>query len=233
MELGYIRSNPADPCKLPRIEKAAIQPLDAEHIKALLSVMRGHRFENIYFVTLFTGMREGEILGLSWDCIDFAKGSILIKQQLQRNPNEWGGFVLTSPKNGKTRKITPAPFVMEALQKQKGVQNMEKQFAGELWEETGLVFTNEIGRNLSPLTVYKNFKRLAKEIGCPNARFHDLRHSYAVAAIQSGDDIKTVQENLGHHTAAFTLDVYGHVTDQMRQASAQRMQSFIDSVSGQ
>jgi integrase len=75
--------------------------------------------------------------------------------------------------------------------------------------------------------VYKNFKRIAASIGIPDARFHDLRHSYAVAAIRSGDDIKTVQENLGHHTAAFTLDVYGHVTEQMKRESANRMEAFI------
>ena len=56
-------------------------------------------------------------------------------------------------------------------------------------------------------------------------------HSYAVAAIKSGDDIKTVQENLGHATAAFTLDVYAHVTEQMKRDSAQRMEQFIQSVS--
>ena len=66
---------------------------------------------------------------------------------------------------------------------------------------------------------------------CPNARFHDLRHSYAVAAIRAGDDIKTVQGNLGHATAAFTLDVYGHVTDQMKRESADRMERFICTVS--
>ena len=64
--------------------------------------------------------------------------------------------------------------------------------------------------------MYGQFKKLIAQAGYPNTRFHDLRHSYAVLAIQSGDDIKTVQENLGHHTAAFTLDVYGHVTDQMK-----------------
>ena len=53
-----------------------------------------------------------------------------------------------------------------------------------------------------------------------------------MAAIKSGDDIKTVQGNLGHATAAFTLDVYGHVTDQMKRDSAERMQKFIESVSG-
>ena len=68
-------------------------------------------------------------------------------------------------------------------------------------------------------------------MGIPGVRFHDLRHSYAVAAIRSGDDIKTVQGNLGHATASFTLDVYGHVTDQMKRESANRMQQYIQRVS--
>ena len=79
-------------------------------------------------------------------------------------------------------------------------------------------------------TVYKDFKKAVAAIGRPDARFHDLRHSYAVAAIRAGDDIKTVQGNLGHATAAFTLDVYGHVTDQMKQASAARMEGYIKEV---
>ena len=89
-----------------------------------------------------------------------------------------------------------------------------------------------MGNHLTKPTLYRAFKKAAAAIGRPDARFHDLRHSYAVAAIRSGDDIKTVQCNLGHATAAFTLDVYGHVTDQMKQDSANRMEAFIKSVSG-
>ena len=66
-----------------------------------------------------------------------------------------------------------------------------------------------------------------KGLGIPNIRIHDLRHTYAVNSLRAGDDIKTVQENLGHATAAFTLDFYGHCTDEMRLASANRMQAFI------
>ena len=69
-----------------------------------------------------------------------------------------------------------------------------------------------------------------EEIGSPETRFHDLRYSYAVASIRSGDDIKTVQDNLGHATAAFTLDVYGHVTQKMKQESANRMEQFFKAV---
>ena len=80
--------------------------------------------------------------------------------------------------------------------------------------------------------MYDCFKRVVKKLGFPNVRFHDLRHTYAVAAIKSGDDIKTIQENLGHATATFTLDVYGHVTDQMKEEkSASRMEQFIQSFS--
>lgn len=71
---------------------------------------------------------------------------------------------------------------------------------------------------------------MAAVIGSPSTCFHDLRHSYAVAAIRSGDDIKTVQENLGHATAAFTLDTYGHVAKQMKQESVARMEQFIAAV---
>lgn len=67
-----------------------------------------------------------------------------------------------------------------------------------------------------------------RSLGFPEMRLHDLRHTFAVASIRAGDDIKTVQGNLGHATAAFTLDVYGHVTDQMKRDSADRMQQYID-----
>ena len=76
-----------------------------------------------------------------------------------------------------------------------------------------------------------NFKRVMRSLGLSELRFHDLRHTFAVNSLKAGDDIKTVQENLGHATAAFTLDVYGHVTKQMKQDSAQRMEQFIQSVS--
>lgn len=67
-------------------------------------------------------------------------------------------------------------------------------------------------------------------IGLPDLRLHDLRHSYAVASLRAGDDVKTVQSNMGHHTAAFTLDVYGHVTEEMKQASAARMEAYIKGI---
>ena len=125
------------------------------------------------------------------------------------------------------------PSVMVLLRKQKSQQAQMRLLAGEAWNNPwNLVFTNELGGYLSHFTVYIHFKRIVKKSGIPEAWFHDLRNSFAVASVESGDDIKTVQSNLGHATASFTLDVYGHVSQKMRQQSADRMEKFIQKVSG-
>lgn len=115
--------------------------------------------------------------------------------------------------------------------KHRAKQAEARLLAGPIWKDENFVFTDDVGSHLSPNTLYHNYKRLVASIGMPDARLHDLRHSYAVAALRAGDDIKTVQGNLGHHTASFTLDTYGHVTEEMKQAGADRMNSFIKSIS--
>ena len=232
VEIGYLRFNPADACKLPRVEHKELAPLDDAQITAFLQEIHGARFETLLTVTLFTGMREGEVLGLTWDSVDFKSGTVTInKQALLHERDTGGGFRLGSTKNGKSRTIAPASAVMALLKQHKTAQAQQRLKVGKMWGNISLVFTDEIGRPLTKATVYRAFKQAAAAIGRPDARFHDLRHSYAVAAIRSGDDIKTVQGNLGHATAAFTLDVYGHVTEQMKQASAARMDAYIKTVS--
>ncbi len=229
---GYLRFNPADACILPRIEKSKLMPLDEFQISSFLKAIKGNRFESLFLVALFTGMRQGELLGLTWDCINFTSGTILVDKQLQLHQEKGVvAYKLVSTKNGRSRTITAAPFVMAQLKARWKQQAQQKLYAGSAWEQSNLVFTDEAGHHLTKPTVYREYKRIVTSIGRPDARFHDLRHSYAIAAIRAGDDIKTVQGNLGHATAAFTLDVYGHVTDQMKRDSAARMESFIATVS--
>ena len=188
--VSYLRTNPVDACKPPRV-----------------------------------------VLGLTWDCVDFERGTLLIKQQLRREQKKGGKYYFSSPKNGKSRTLTLAPSVLQLFRLQKLHQNGLRAKAGELWQDNNMVFSNQVGGYLSYRTVYDCFKRIVSRIGTPNTRFHDLRHTYATMAIRAGDNIKTVQENLGHATAAFTLDIYGHVTAGMRQDSARRMEGVIQAFS--
>ena len=195
----------------------------------MLETINGHKFENVYRVDLFTGLRQGEILGLTWDNVDFKNGIITVSQQLQKEHVTGGQYGLVSNKNDRIRRLKPAGFVMEILKKQKVKQCEDQLKAGEFWNnEWNLVFTNEIGQHLCISTVYKNFKKIMAKIGLPETRFHDMRHTYAMLSLQNGDDIKTVQYNVGHATAAFTLDVYGHVSQRMQQESADRMQDYFE-----
>ncbi len=227
LENDYIRRNPADACKLPKITKPEIKPFEPEEIARLLKEAEKDDYCNLFTVAMFTGMRQGELLGLAWDCVDFETGIITVKQQLQCKD---GTYFFETPKNGKGRTILPAPIAMDALRNELEKQKAEQAQAGNLWNnQFNLVFTDALGKNLVRRTVVKHFKKIAQRASlADDARFHDLRHSFAVTSLYAGDDIKTVQANLGHATAQFTLDVYGHVTQKMRQESANRMQKFYE-----
>ena len=228
VEVGYMRTNPSNICKLPKSEKKQIKPLENADISKLLEALKGDKYESLYTVDLFTGLRQGELLGLTWDCIDFKKGTMYIYRQLQFNK---GSYYFTSLKNGKTRTIALAPYVLNILRNQKAWQAECQLKSYGMWNnKDDLVFTNELGGHLTQNYTYRHFKKIVSNIGIPDARLHDLRHTFAVSSLQSGNDVKTVQEALGHHTAAFTLDVYGHVTEEMRKASADRLETFINSV---
>ena len=235
VQVGYLRDNPASRVTLPKVEKKEIRPLSDEQVKAFLTVSAGDEYEIILKTILFTGLREAEATGLTWDCIDFKAGTIKVCKQLQKRPQQDGGFTFAPLKNNKTRIIKPAPFVLSLLERRRREQVEQRFRAGELWtgwsnaeeRKTALVFTTATGGNLSPQTVYNHYKKLARKIGAPDSRVHDLRHTFAVLSLQNGDDVKTVQGNLGHATAAFTLDVYGHVSERMKEDSAARMEAYI------
>ena len=231
-DLEYIPRNPAAKCTPPKKAQKEIKPLDDTQAAALLAAAKGTDLEHIITVALFTGMRISELLGLTWDSVDMERGTITINKQLSHF-NAQKTALFTTPKSGKSRTLTPAPAVMQALKAQRRRQSEMQLRAGPDWDNPyGLVFTNETGRNLFTQYVNTHFRALIKAAGLDGFRFHDLRHSYTVNAIRTGDDIKTVQENLGHASAAFTLDKYGHFTDSMRQDSAARMEGFIKSVLG-
>ena len=229
----YIAKNPSTGCKLPKPILKEIKPLDLPEQKRLFAALEGAYYAPLFLTAIFTGMRIGELIGLEWDCIDFGNGCIHVNKQLVQTRRKGEDYKFGSLKNGKTRIITPAQYVMDVLTDHKIDQEIEKARAKDLWNPgdfPNLVFTHPDGSHLSQPTVWKEFQKILQSAGLGHYRVHDLRHTFAVNSILAGDDIKTLQENMGHYSAAFTLDRYGHVTETMRKASADRMQVFIDSL---
>ncbi|MGI6670920.1 MAG: tyrosine-type recombinase/integrase [Christensenellales bacterium] len=234
IRLGYLKSNPCANIVLPRIIPYEMHPLNEAEMKSFIDSIKGNEYETLFWVDMFTGMRLGEITGLTWDRVNFNTGTIMVDRQLQREKKKGGAYILVSVKNDQPRKLNPAPFVMGLLKEQRAKQAKQRLEAGELWGCEGgpedLVFTNALGRHYKHNTITHNVSRIGKRIGIEGLCFHDLRHTYAVNALRAGDDVKTVQSNLGHATAAFTLDRYGHYTDDMRRDSAARMEVFAKDV---
>lgn len=229
MMCGYINTNPADRVILPKRSKTEINVLDSEQIPQFINAIKGHPFEFLYLVDLFTGMRQSELLGLQWGDIDFDTKTLTVKRQLQYLGNAHGGYQYATPKNNKPRLIVLPDKAVTALKHQRAKQAEMQLAAGKMWSNPdNLVFTTETGEHIKHDLIYRHLKRIFKEMGVPDLRFHDLRHCYAVISLQSGCDIKTVQENLGHYAAAFTLDTYSHVTETMRREGADKINRFMD-----
>ena len=143
VEIGYIKLNPAAVCVLPKVQKAKINPMDEQQTKLFIKAIANEPLRRLFLVALFTGMREGEVIGLTWDNVDLKNGTIYITQQLQRHDGE---YKLMPPKNSKSRLIVPAPYIMDILKEEQTAQKENRLKAGLLWEnKNGFVFTNAIG----------------------------------------------------------------------------------------
>lgn len=228
VELHYIPSNPADKRKRPRIQKPAIKPMDEVAIAQFMEAVIGDAYERVLLLDLYTGLRKSELMGLSWDCVDFNDGTVHVYRQLQTVK---GGCVFGPPKNGKPRTITPPASAMHLLQEQRRAQNEMRLRAGKAWRNPeNLVFTHGDGTHLCAHTVYKHYKAIVENMGLPDLRMHDLRHTYATSSLQAGNNMKEVSDALGHHSMAFTADTYLHPTERMRKESADRTEAFFNSL---
>lgn len=225
LENDYIKRNPADHTKLPKVKQKEIKPFDEEQISAFLKQIQGHRYEELFITALFTGMRESELCGLTWDCVSFNTNEITVKQQLQKVD---GVFQLVSTKTDNTDTISVAKSVMDIL---RAIRT--EQLATGITGKENYVFTEKeeekAGRYCIPHVVYENFKRVASSLGIPEARFHDLRHSCATALLANGVDIKTVQQTLRHKNAG-TTQRYVHCTESMMKEGANKMDNLFKRV---
>ena len=238
VELGYLQRNPADGCTLPEIELPEVEPLSNIKTAEFLKAIKNDTYNQVYMLALFMGLRQGEILGLAWDCINWENNVITIKRQLIRKrdykiienaDDDDKKYKITTVKDKDARYICVDEEIMEIFRTRLKEQNEQRKRAGDLWYEPfpNLVFENEFGKNFAHSTVRKHFKKSVAEIGLPEERFHNLRHNYTSRALEAGDDVTTVQKNLGHATADFTLKVYAHGLEEAQIRSAKNMNDRI------
>jgi integrase len=191
---------------------------NTSEIAKFLSITEGHHYHIVYVLAVYTGMRQGEILGLRWKDCDFVNGKISVRQNLSRTK---AGLIFQEPKTKNSkRQIGISQFVIESLKKHKREQNENKLFLGRAYQDLDLVCATEEGKPLSPRNVLRNLKNNIKKANVPVLRFHDLRHTHATLMLKQGVHPKIVSERLGHSKISVTLDRYSHVLPDMQKDAA-------------
>ncbi len=208
--------------KVDNLEKEEKRVLTSDEIELLLNTSKGSRLYPIFVVALNTGMRMGEIIGLTWDCIDFDNGMIHVTKTLCYLPNNGDAiYEFHSPKT-KTgrRKIPMSKQVKKTLLEQKQWRNLVMERFEPVAGFEDLVFTSKTNRPLNASNIKDSINYLINRINSENPEKtfehftpHCLRHTFATNCIAKGMNPKALQKLLGHNSLQMTMDLYCHMLD--------------------
>lgn len=217
---------PSRHVKLPRIRRREMQVLSVDQAKAFLEVALPTLYGTLFAVAITTGMRPTEYIGLKWQDIDWERGTVSVRRTLRKGSTGWT-FGETK-RAGSRRPVRLQNWVLERLSELKKLRAARLEDLEECPEAKELIFLSEFGRpvNLNSL-VYKHFKPILTRARLPMIRLYDLRHTAATLASTVGVSPKVVSEQLGHTSAAFTLDVYSHVLPHMQDDAAAKVEAAL------
>lgn len=214
---GLLASNPAAKVKRPGVARQEAKYLPAADVARLLDAAKGLRYYVAVVLMAATGLRRGEVAGLLWTDVDLDKGELTVRHTLSRVDRE---LVHTEPKTDRSRRRVPLHAgVVTALKGWRKQQVEERLAAGDQWTDTGVVFATELGTMVDPRNMLRTVELAAKKAGIEGVGAHTMRHSAAVAWLESGVHIKAAADLLGHSSISITGDLYGHTSDDTARAA--------------
>lgn len=226
---GFLARNPAQGVKPPRGRLDDVHVWDENQVAAFLQVARHCRYYALMYVALATGMRLGELLGLTWDDVDLDRGWIEIRRSVATSKQS-GAPVWQEPKTPSSRRRIPiGKDVVDLLRQHRRKQAKERLQAGPAWSDYNLVFCSRRGGVLSKANIHRAMVGICQRAGIPHIRFHDLRHTHATLLLRHGVNSKIVAERLGHSSVKITLDTYSHVLPDTQAQAAQVIEQTLRS----
>jgi integrase len=221
---GYVAMNPVKQVDPPRVPQKELTILDDNQVREFMIAAQGNRHETLYFLAITTGIRQGELLGLKWQDVDWATKEIFVQRQLQWVSGEGYTFSPPKTKTGR-RKIALGEEAMKRLTGHRKKQDLER--LSNQWQEHDLVFPSTIGTPMGLRNLLRSFKQLLKLARLPDMRFHDLRHTAATLMLMNGIPIIVVSRRLGHSKPSVTLDIYSHYLPGMQVQAAALMDELV------
>ena len=209
-----IVSNPAERVQAPKTRKPKRRYYDDNQCKILLENLETLNEEQIKYktaiiLTIFTGVRLGELMGLEWDDVDFRNGIVSINRSSQYLADT-GVFTKVPKTESSIREVAIPDFVISLLEEYKLWYEEQKSLYGELWIDSNRLFVQADGKPMHPSTISKWFVKFIGQIGLPVINFHGLRHTNATLLIAQNIDVAVVAARLGHAQITTTFNFYVH-----------------------
>lgn len=211
-----IKRNPAAVVDRPQANKQEMLYWTKEEARTFLNAAEGDNLYELFLLALATGMRQGELLGLRWQDVDFNRRSLSVVQILSHDGKTFQPGAKTASGN---RAIGLDLHTIGKLQQLQERQKAQQEKDGSVFKDQGLVFCTRLGTPLSPRNVNRSFDRLIAAAGVKKIRFHDLRHTHVVQLLQARESSKRIAERLGWASVKM-LDRYAHITDGMQVETA-------------
>lgn len=224
---GILDRNVAGLADAPRVIRKPLTVLEPEQVRALFDATRKDRLHALWVLAATTGMRQSEILGLSWNLIDLEAPRLRVERTLARQAGMW---VMVEPKTEQSRRTIPlTPTAVSALRIRKNKQRAEWLAAGRKGDdfEKQLAFMTDEGQPLQGSVVTKTLQRALAAAKLPKIRFHDLRHTTATILLAEGWTLEDVKNLLGHSTIALTSNTYGHYVERRGREVAAGMERAV------
>lgn len=214
-----------------KIEKVnEVKPFSLDEQFKFINAIKGNDLEMLFITAIDTGLRQGELLALTWNDIDFDNEYIKVNKSFKTVKNLVTGKrenIIQSPKTEKGNRVVPIPnHLVNKLKKYMSSQKELRIKMANLFNNKNLVFCNIYGNYLDAANVLKRFKRILVNNNLKEIKFHDLRHTFATRLFELGENPKTVQELLGHSDISVTLDTYTHVLDDMKEKAISKLDSL-------
>ena len=210
-----IPRDPTDGCKLPSVRQEEMKILSRESMQKLLIQAKEENYYELFLLELATGLRLGEIAALQWDDLNLETGELQINKQVVAVK---GKLTVSPPKTkAAVRTLILPPPVLKAMLEYRARVDSRWMFPSSKKEDAPM----------RPSSIHQRLHRILGHAECDRVRFHDLRHTFATNALAYGMDIKTLSTILGHVSCATTLNTYSHITDEMRQRAAVKIDQGI------
>jgi len=220
-----ITRTPCDGIKLPTADRDhKVVPLELEQVVAVAELVPD-RYRAAVWVGAGTGLRQGEVLGLTVDRVDFLRRQVKVDRQMLTPPSK-GEPAFGPPKTKASYRKVPLPDTVAV----ELAEHLRRYPPGE----DGLIFTAPDGRPVRRQRMADAWRTAAEAVGLPpRTGFHATRHFYASALIQFGESVKVVQNRLGHASAIETLDTYGHLWPDSEDRTRQAIDTLLGNSAGQ